>query len=169
MGIPCRKNLARLRGKIRCYKLQGYPSLISGKVGNASTLKITEEAGRFLIALKRSRVPVYTDSRIFEEYNRVAPEKGWKELKSKRSLTMWFNRPEIQPLWWDAVHGEMSAHQRFGRKHRTELPSRRDTLWYGDGTKLNLYYQDENGDMRTTSGVRGGGCLQRGSTGLLHQ
>lgn len=149
-GHTLPENLARLRGKIRCYKLQGYPSLISGKVGNASTLKITEEAGRFLIALKRSRVPVYTDSRIFEEYNRVAPEKGWKELKSKRSLTMWFNRPEIQPLWWDAVHGEMSAHQRFGRKHRTELPSRRDTLWYGDGTKLNLYYQDENGDMRTT-------------------
>ncbi len=149
-GHTLPENLARLRGKIRCYKLQGYPSLISGKVGNASTLKITEEAGRFLIALKRSRVPVYTDSRIFEEYNRVAPEKGWKELKSKRSLTMWFNRPEIQPLWWDAVHGEMSAHQRFGRKHRTELPSRRDTLWYGDGTKLNLYYQDEDGNKRTT-------------------
>ena len=144
------ENLPRLREKINRYKKSSYASLISGKVGNSSTVKITEEAGRFLIALKRSRVPVYTDSRIFEEYNRVAPEKGWKELKSKRSLTMWFNRPEIQPLWWDAVHGEMSAHQRFGRKHRTELPSRRDTLWYGDGTKLNLYYQDENGDMRTT-------------------
>lgn len=144
------ENLVRLKEKISRYKKESYASLISGKVGNASSLKITEEAGRFLIALKRSRVPVYTDSRIFEEYNRVAPEKGWKELKSKRSLTMWFKRPEIEQLWWDAVHGEMSAHQRFGRKHRTELPSRRDTLWYGDGTKLNLYYQDENGDMRTT-------------------
>lgn len=144
------ENLARLKEKISRYKKESYASLISGKVGNASTLKITEEAGRFLIALKRSRVPVYTDSRIFEEYNRVAPEKGWKELKSKRSLTMWFKRPEIEQLWWDAVHGEMSAHQRFGRKHRTELPSRRDTLWYGDGTKLNLYYQDEEGNKRTT-------------------
>ena len=144
------ENLARLKEKISRYKKESYASLISGKVGNASTLKITEEAGRFLIALKRSRVPDYTDSRIFEEYNRVAPEKGWKELKSKRSLTMWFKRPEIEQLWWDAVHGEMSAHQRFGRKHRTELPSRRDTLWYGDGTKLNLYYQDEEGNKRTT-------------------
>ncbi len=149
-GHTLPENLVRLRGKIRCYKLQGYPSLISGKVGNASTLKITEEAGRFLIALKRSRVPVYTDLRIFEEYNRIASEKSWKPLKSKRSLTMWFARPEIQPLWWDAVYGELSAHQRFGRKHRTELPSRRDTLWYGDGTKLNLYYRDESGDMHTT-------------------
>ena len=144
------ENLPRLREKINRYKKEGYASLISGKLGNASTLKITKEAGDFLIALKRSRIPVYTDSRIFEEYNQVVSEKGWKQLKSKRSLTMWFARPEIQPLWWDAVYGELSAHQRFGRKHRTELPSRRDTLWYGDGTKLNLYYRDENGDMRTT-------------------
>ncbi len=144
------ENLPRLREKINRYKKDGYKSLISGKVGNASTVKITEEAGRFLIALKRSRVPVYTDTRIFEEYNRVAPEKGWKELKSKRSLTMWLKRPDIEPLWWDAVHGELSAHQRYGRKHRTQLPSRRDTLWYGDGTKLNLYYQDEEGNKRTT-------------------
>lgn len=27
----------------------------------------------------------------------------------------------------------------------------RDALWYGDGTKLNLYYKDEDGKVRTTS------------------
>ncbi len=149
-GHTLPENLARLREKIRSYKKDGYASLISGKVGNASTLKITKEAGEYLVALKRSRVPVYTDSRIFEEYNRVAPERGWKQIKSKRSLSIWFNRPDIQQLWWDAVYGEMSSHQRFGRKHRTELPGKRDALWYGDGTKLNLYYRDDDGKMRTT-------------------
>lgn len=149
-GHTLPENLARLREKIRSYKKDGYASLISGKVGNASTLKITKEAGEYLVALKRSRVPVYTDSRIFEEYNRVVPERGWKQIKSKRSLSIWFNRPDIQQLWWDAVYGEMSSHQRFGRKHRTELPGKRDALWYGDGTKLNLYYRDDNGKMRTT-------------------
>ena len=116
------ENHARLREKINRYKKESYASLISGKVGNASTLKITEDIGRYLIALKRSRVPVYTDARIFEEYNRVAPEKGWKQLKSKRSLTMWFKRPEIEPLWWDAVHGELSAHQRYGGKSTQSSP-----------------------------------------------
>lgn len=149
-GHTLPENPSRLREKINRYKKEGYISLISGKVGNASTLKITEEAGKYLIALKRSRVPVYNDSRIFEEYNRTAPEKGWKPLKSRRSLAMWFNRPDVQQLWWDAVHGEMSSHQRFGRKHRTQLPGKRDTLWYGDGTKLNLYYMDGDGNMRTT-------------------
>lgn len=143
-------NLSRLKAKIRDFRRDGYAALISGKVGNVSTVKITEEGGRFLIALKRSRTPVYTDSQIFEEYNHVAPLRKWKQLKSIRSMAMWFKRPEIEPLWWDAVYGELSAHQRYGRKHRTELPGRRDSLWYGDGTKLNLYYQDEEGNVRTT-------------------
>ncbi len=143
-------NEARLKEKIALYRKEGYSALISGKVGNKCTVKITKEAGEYLVALKRSRVPVRTDAQIFTEYNRVAAERGWKPLKSIRSLTGWFKRPEVEPLWWDAVHGELSAHQRYGRKHKTELPGRRDSLWYGDGTKLNLYYRDEDGKMRTT-------------------
>lgn len=144
------ENQARLREKIRRYKKEGYISLISGKVGNKSTVKITPEMGRQLIALRRSRVPVYNYAQIFDEINRIALEKDWKPLKSKRSMVQWFERPEIEPLWYDAVFGELAAHQRYGRKHKTKLPDRRDTLWYGDGTKLNLYYRDEEGKIRTT-------------------
>lgn len=139
----------RLKSLMKQYRPQNYAILVSGKYGNRNTLKIEEEAGRYLVALKRSRVPVYTDMQIFEEYNRVAPERGWKPLKSARSLREWLNSPRIEPLWYDAVYGEMKAHQRYGRKHKTELPCRRDSLWYGDGTKLNLYYRDEHGNVRT--------------------
>ena len=141
----------RLKSLVNQYRPQNYAVLVSGKYGNSNTLKIEEEAGRYLVALKRSRVPVYTDMQIFEEYNRVAPERGWKPLKSPRSLREWFNSPRVEPLWYDAVYGEMKAHQRYDRKHRTILPGRRDSLWYGDGTKLNLYYRDENGNKCTTS------------------
>lgn len=144
------ENQARLREKIRRYKKEGYISLISGKVGNKSTVKIIPEMGRQLIALRRSCVPVYNYAQIFDEINRIALEKDWKPLKSKRSMVQWFERPEIEPLWYDAVFGELAAHQRYGRKHKTKLPDRRDTLWYGDGTKLNLYYRDEEGKIRTT-------------------
>lgn len=149
-GHTLPNSLSRLKEKIAKYRKGSYASLISGKVGNKSTVKITPEMGHRLIALKRSRVPVYNDTQIFEEINRIAGELGWKPLKSKRSMVQWFARPEIEPMWWDAVHGELAAHQRFGRKHKTELPSRRDTLWYGDGTKLNLYYRDGDGKIRTT-------------------
>ena len=144
------QNEARLKTKFKAFKADGYRSLISGKVGNLNTIKITPEFGRLLIALKRSRVPVYTDAQIFEEGNRRAVENGWKPLKSLSGLKRWFNSAAIMPLWYDAVYGEQAARQKFGRKHRTALPTKRDALWYGDGTKLNLYYQDDEGKVRTT-------------------
>ena len=135
-------SVERLRTKLTAYKRDGYGALISGKWGNSSAMIITEEAGRYLIALKRSKVPVYTDRMILEAYNVYAEKKEWKQLRSLRALTDWFNRSEIKPLWWDARHGELSSHQKFSRKHTTTLPTMRDSLWYGDGTKLNLYYKE---------------------------
>ena len=144
------QNEARLKAKIKAFKADGYKSLISGKVGNKNTQKITDEFGQLLIALKRSRVPVYTDAQLFEEANRQAEANGWKSLKSLSGMKRWLNSAAIMPLWYDAVYGENAARLKFGRKQRTKLPTRRDSLWYGDGTRLNMYYQDEEGKVRTT-------------------
>ena len=144
------QNQARLKTKLKAFKAGGYSSLISGKVGNQNTIKITPEFGQLLIALKRCRVPVYTDTQLFEEANRQAEANGWKPLKSLSGMKRWLNSAAIEPLWYDAVYGEQAARQKFGRKHRTALPVKRDALWYGDGTKLNLYYKDEDGKVRTT-------------------
>lgn len=149
-GHTLPKNLARLKDKMNRYKSDGYATLISGKIGNSNTLKITGDAGRRLIALKRGRVPVLTDRQIFDTFNAEAAGKGWKPLKSVSGMKAWFNSAAIEPLWHDAVYGEMSAHQKFDRRHKTILPTLRDALWYGDGTKVNLYYRDEAGKVRTT-------------------
>lgn len=149
-GHTLPKNLARLKDKMNRFKKEGLVSVISGKVGNKNTLKITGDAGRRLIALKRSRVPVLTDHQIFDTFNGEAEDRGWKPLKSIAGMKAWLNSAAIEPLWHDAVYGEMSAHQKFDRRHKTQLPTMRDALWYGDGTKLNLYYRDEEGNVRTT-------------------
>lgn len=146
--------LRGFRDKLNAYKRDKYIALISGKDGNENTLKITDEAGDQIIALKRSKMPVYTNSQLFVKYNEIAKEKGWKLLKSVKSLVAYLERPEVKRRWYDAVHGELAAHQKYSRKHKTELPSMRDALWYADGTKLNLYYKayDEKGKLqvRTT-------------------
>lgn len=149
--LPAGKS--QLQAKINAYKKQGYAALISGKLGNANSVKITEEAGNQIVALKRSRVPVYTNEQIFQEFNRIAAEHGWKLLKSEKSLVQFLHRPEIEPRWWDAVYGELSAKNRYARKHKTRMPSMRDSLWYSDGTKINLYYKAYDGGklvVRTT-------------------
>lgn len=146
--------LRGFRDKMNAFKRDGYIALISGKDGNENTLKITDEAGDQIIALKRCKVPVYTNSQLFAKYNEIAKDKGWKPLKSISSLVSFLERPEVKRRWYDAVHGELAAHQKYTRKHKTALPSFRDSLWYADGTKLNLFYKayDEKGKLqvRTT-------------------
>ncbi len=139
------KSEARLRDKLRQYSKEGYGCLVSGKFCNNNTLKITLAAGRQIIALRRSRVPVYTTRQLFAEFNRIAEKRGWKQLNSLSSLVQYLERPEVKPLWYDAVYGELAAKQLFARHNKTEMPSMRDSLWYGDGTKLNLYYKAYEG------------------------
>lgn len=142
-------SIMRLKSRMKAFEKEGYAALISGKIGNKNTVKLTAEFARLLVALKRSHTPVYTDAQLFARANELARENGWKPLRSLSGMKAWLNSPEVQPLWWDAVHGEQSARQRFNRKHKTMLPTRRDSLWYGDGTKLNLYYRDEQDNIAT--------------------
>lgn len=144
-GHTLPKSEARLRDKLRQYTKEGYGCLVSGKFCNSNTLKITKAAGRQIVALRRCRVPVYTTKQLFEEFNRIAERRGWKPLASQSSLVQYLERAEVKPLWYDAVYGELAAKQLFARRNKTEMPTMRDSLWYGDGTKLNLYYKAVEG------------------------
>ena len=140
-GHTLPKNVARLRDKIRQYKATGYECLISGKLCNNSAVKITPEAGKQIIALKRSRFPRRTNAQIFEEFNRIAAEKGWKPLKTQSSLVQFLSRPEVVAMWKDVEIGEYAFQMKTRRQHKTIMPQLRDSIWYGDGTKANLYYK----------------------------
>ena len=149
-GHTLPKSVGRLKERLKAWQEEGCASVVSGKLGNASALKVTAEMLTLIVALKRSKTPVYSDRQLFDKANEVAVERGWKPLKSLSGLKKWLNSAQVEPLWYDAVYGEQAARQRYGRKHKTALPTRRDTLWYGDGTKLNLYYRDASGKVRTT-------------------
>ncbi len=138
------QRLEPLKNKIRAYDNEGYDVLISRKVMNSNSRKIGEEGGRYLVALRRSKRPVYTIATMLKAYNIRAKECGWESLKSAATIKAYLSRPEIEPLWYAEVYGEQAARQRFDRKQRTSMPQMRDALWYGDGTKLNLYYKGFN-------------------------
>ena len=140
-GHTLPKSTARLRDKIREYKRDGYACLVSGHLVNANACKITPEAGRYIIALKCSRTPVYTNAQILEKYNSDAPSRGWKPLKSQMSLVNFLSRPEVEIQWKGAVIGDTKAKMIYTRQHSTILPTLPNALWYGDGTRLNLFYR----------------------------
>lgn len=140
-GHTLPKNASRLREKIREYEKEGYACLVSQRLVNKNAQKITPEGEEYLISLKASHFPQYTNAQIHEEYNQKAEEAGWKPIKSLATVTQFLERPDIRQKWVGSRYGEQSYRQRYLPKMVTLLPDRRDALWYGDGTRLNIYYK----------------------------
>lgn len=141
----------RFEEKFKEYTRVGYIALVKKMncAGNAE--KLSEDAKDWLVAHWASPVNRCTMSQLFILYNTEAIEKGWKEVRSPNTIERFLNLPEIKPLWYGMRYGELKAKEKFTRQHRTILPKQRDSLWYGDGTKLNYYYRDENGKVATCS------------------
>lgn len=145
------RNPRRLQEKLQDYKAEGYASLISKKFANTNSIKITEEVGRWLVARWSARVPeILTLEQLHVEYNLKAETmQGWEPLKVSKTIYDYLNQPEIEEQWYAARYGELAYKEKFGRQHRRKPLTQRDTIWYSDGTKLNYFYQDENGKTRT--------------------
>lgn len=147
-GHTLPRSVTRLRCKMNEYAKSGYECLISGKLGNVNTSKITGEVAEWILAHKNSMNPVYSISQLFDLYNQTAPLKGWKPIKSVQTILSFLERPDIKPLWYAVEQGSQRANNLFLRQNRTIMASCRDALWYIDGTKVNLYFQFWNEKTR---------------------
>ena len=136
------KSEARLIEKYAAYKKYGYTVLVNGNSGNQCARKIGPKEGRLLLKLKRSKFPVYTDMQIFEEYNCQAEAKGLNKIESPQTVVNYLYKTSIQLWWYGIVHGEVAFKNKFMPQFDTKLPEMPNTLWYGDGTKVNLYYKE---------------------------
>ena len=145
------KSESRLMEKFEDYKKRSYVALVSGTTGNQSARKIGPREGRILLRLKRSKFPVYTDMQIFDEFNRIVTERNaratreedkLKPVESPQTVINYLYKTGIKLWWYGVVHGEIAFKNEFMPQFDTKLPQMPNTLWYGDGTKLNLYYRD---------------------------
>lgn len=134
-------NPGRLREKFNAYKKVGHVALVNANVGNKAAQRINKAEGYLLLKLRRSKFPVYTDAQIFEEYNRQAPLRGLKAIKSPTTVHNFLYSPEIMVWWYAAVFGEREFKNKYMPTFDTILPEMPNALWYSDGTRLNLYYK----------------------------
>lgn len=145
------KKATPLRRKHERYIAGEYESLIHKGHRNKNTEKIDEASGDWLVARYASNVDRLTIAQIYIAYNHWAKSMGLKELKDENSIRNFLYRPEVKERWYGMRHGWLVSKNKYEYQHSTKLPSMRDSLWYSDGTKLNLYYMDEEGKVRTTS------------------
>lgn len=142
-------SMGRLKNQVKDYRKTGYKALIHGNIGNDNAEKINDEAKGWVIArwaLPFNRVPSL--ARLKELYNEKAEKEGWKRLKQEKTLYNFLYRSDVKSMWYGARHGELKEKKRTAYQHSTIRPQKRDSLWYGDGTKLNLFYQ-EGGKVKT--------------------
>lgn len=144
------RNQRILRDKVKQYLNDGYEIFIHKSFGSKNAEKINDEAKSFVLARWCDRVKrVANYNQLLREYNTEAEEQDWKLIKSEQSLINFLTDPKIEPLWYGYRFGELKAKEKFTMPFKTALPSMRDSLWYSDGTKVNLFYQDASGKIKT--------------------
>jgi len=143
-------NHRRLKQKYNQFKTEGFDSLVHGNFCNKNSEKINDNAKMWLVSRWADQVnKIANTMQLFAEYNKLAKDEGWKKLKSEQTIYNYLHQEDIKPLWYGHRFGEVTAKEKYTMHLKTKMPSQRDSLWYSDGTKLNYYYQDENGKMQT--------------------
>ncbi len=142
-------NAQSLRRKYAKYIESGPKSIIHKNFGNESSVKLTAEAKEWALARWCNQVNRCANlAQLHEEFNETAADKGWKTVADEKTFYNFIYDPKTEPLWWAHRYGEKAADLKYGYQHTTILPTRRDSLWYSDGTKLNFYYI-EDGKMKS--------------------
>lgn len=142
-----------IRRILRRYRDEGLDVLVDKKYGALKHCKVSDEVVEYLITLKRQTRPRLTNQQIYEEYNSHRHTLGFPRIHYDTFITVLY-QPDNRAQWLDTEQGEQAARIKLQRKMKTELPTLPNALWYGDGTKLNLYYKDyEDGRLvvKTTS------------------
>lgn len=143
-------NVRRLKDKYNAYINAGYESLIHRGFCNKNSEKIPDAAKPWLLARWADRVNrCATYKQLLGEYNKLAESNGWKLLTNEDTLKLYLNQEELVHLWYGNRMEEKRSKEKFTLHISTKLPSMRDSLWYSDGTKLNLFYLDAEGKIST--------------------
>lgn len=148
------KTVRVLRQKFKGYMETGYEALVSGKLGNSNSEKLTADAQKWVLARWADPVDrMPTIEKLLTEYNEIAcPEYGYAALESSKTLYNYLFDPAIEAKWKGPREGELSMRSKFNFSQKRQGPSAPHTLWEADGTKLNLYYleavTDDKGNTR---------------------
>jgi len=144
------KNYRTLKIRYDKFIENGYEGIISNKWGNKNSEKINDSAKVWLISRMANQVEkVANMAQLLYEYNLKADKNEWLKIIETDTIYNFLHKPEIKYLWYGHRYGELKAKEKYTYQNKTSMPSMRDSLWYSDGTKLNLWYKDANGKPAT--------------------
>lgn len=144
-GVKIPANRSKLSVELSNYKQHSYSWLVCYYKGNSNAKKRNEESEQWLIGEYGKPAPKISVEMLWLQYGAKAKQKGWKVIESPDTLYKFLHRPEIIPQWIASREGLGRALNDYAYRLKTHRASCANALWYGDGTKINLYYRDGNG------------------------
>lgn len=142
VGLP--SSYSAFLSKARAFVAKDYEDLVDRRLGNSNAVKLDGDALEWVIALyaQPNKPSVKT---VAGMYAQIARDRGWPEV-SYWSIYRAIKANE--PMWYETRHGRSEWSRRFEHSIKLRSASCRDRLWSMDGTKLDLWYQ-ENGKAKT--------------------
>lgn len=121
------------------YIKEGYVSLISGRVGNKNSEKITGEILEWLtteMANGRQSIDM-----IAMRYPAIAREKNWEINITPMAFRKRVSQPEIAQMIALKRHGRKGFRKLFGHTFKLKKAQYANDIWVSDGTALSWYYK----------------------------
>jgi len=141
-GLKC-SNIRHLKRRITQFRRHGLESVISRKIGNQNSAKLTGKPAKFVLERYASPLkPSIPEVRL--QYLQEAKKQNWEPV-SEQTIHNYLYRPNIKQKWYAARHGQDAARNAFERTIKRRRASYPDALWVLDGTTVPLIYQDEQG------------------------
>lgn len=121
------------------YVKEGYISLISGRIGNKNSEKITGEILEWLtteMAQGRQSIDM-----IAMRYPAVAIENNWELNITPMAFRKRVSQPEIAQMIALKRHGRKGFRKLFGHSFKLKNAQYANDIWVSDGTSLSWYYR----------------------------
>lgn len=138
-----------MQRKVKEFETNGIECMVDGRDGNQNRRIITPEISAWLITEYGKPSPKISLIDLAEKYNTVAPLNNWPLIKPSAIRAHLYN-PENYPVWYQNRHGKVAAMTNIMPQAVRREVSRSNALWSHDGTPVQLYYQDEAGQIRSS-------------------
>jgi hypothetical protein len=129
-------NYRRLMEKVEQYKIAGPESVIKHNYGNANTAKVNPEM-RALIRQVASQSNQFPIDQIVKIVNHTGLDRGWPVITAQ-TVRNYINEIEVKSFR-EGIGQWRNAFDFIVKRFR---PSQPNLLWVGDGTPMELFYQE---------------------------
>ena len=134
-------SVSMLSDKLSRYRKEGGACVVSKQWGRSSNRLVLSDSDKEFLIAYYADLTHPTKSQTYDAYVARCKKLDTDFVQSSQSIGLYLSKPEVRVLWFLGRYGTRRWQVEFGNTFKLHRPKWRDSLWNGDGTKLNFYYR----------------------------